>query len=162
LLTALLIALGVVLILAGLVGCLLPILPGPPLSFAGLVALWGARGWEAEEFGPTTVLILGVAAAAVTALDYITPVVGAKKFGASKAGVWGSIGGMIVGMIWFPPFGMLVGAFVGAMLGELFAGKESGEATRAAWGVFVGTMVGIVFKLVVSGVITFYFVSEII
>ncbi len=159
-LTVTLITVGVILILAGLVGCLLPILPGPPLSFAGLIFLWWSKDFEAVTFAETTVIIAGIAAAVTTALDYITPAIGAKKFGASKLGVWGSILGMIIGIIWFPPFGMIAGAFLGAMLGELFAGKEGGAATKAAVGVFLGTLLGAVIKLVASGWITWVFAQE--
>ena len=155
-----LIAVGLILIVAGLAGCVLPILPGPPLSFLGLIAIWAARGWNAEAFGGTGVIVLGAAAAVTTVLDYLTPAWGAKRYGASRKGVWGSILGMIAGMIWFPPFGMILGAFAGAFLGEVLSGKEGTEATRAAWGVFLGTILGIFLKLAASGVITWYFFAE--
>jgi uncharacterized protein YqgC (DUF456 family) len=160
-LTVSLISLGVLFLLAGLAGCVLPILPGPPLSFAGLICLWWARGFAANTFDGTTVIIAAVAAVVTTILDYVTPVLGARKFGASKLGVWGSVIGMIIGIIWFPPFGMLVGAFLGAMMGELFAGKEGGAATKAAIGVFLGTVLGIVIKIVASGWITWVFIREV-
>lgn len=148
-------------LLAGLVGCILPILPGPPLSFVGLICLWWARDFEAATFDETTVIIAAGVAIVSTALDYITPVIGAKKFGASKLGVWGSVIGMIVGIIWFPPFGMILGALLGAMLGELYAGKEGGAATKAAIGVFLGTILGIIIKTVASGWITWVFIKEV-
>jgi uncharacterized protein YqgC (DUF456 family) len=151
---------GGVLLLVGFVGCVAPVLPGPPISFLGILLLYGAGGWRAESFGGTTLVVLGAAAALVTVLDFLTPVWGAKKYGASRAGVWGSVAGMIVGALFFPPFGLIIGAFVGAVAGELMAGKEGNEAARAAWGVFIGTMAGIVLKLVVSGVIAFYYVRE--
>ena len=153
---------GIVLLAAGLVGCVLPILPGPPLSYVGLVLLWGARSWEAHTFGTTTMLLLGGLAIVVTVLDYVAPVIGAQRFGASRAGVWGSVVGMIIGMIFFPPFGMLVGAFLGAVAGEVASGKLGYEALRAAFGVFVGTVAGIVLKLAVSVAIAVYFVIEVV
>lgn len=158
--TLLLIAIGVALLLAGFVGCVLPVLPGPPLSFAGLFLLWWGVGFEAASFGTTTVVVLGVLSVVVTVLDFVVPAMGAKKYGASRAGVWGSVLGMIVGMIFFPPFGMLIGAFLGALAFEAMSGKESAAAMRAAWGVFVGTVVGIVMKLAVSAAITYVFVVE--
>jgi len=151
---------GAVLVVLGLVGCVLPVLPGPPIGFLGIVLLWAGRGWEAESFGPVTVAVLGVSAAVVTVLDYVAPAVGAKRYGASKRGVWGSVIGMLVGMFFLPPFGMLIGAYAGALVGERTAGKRSEEAFRAAWGVFVGTVVGILLKLVVSVTIAVYFVIE--
>ena len=145
---------------AGLVGCVLPVLPGPPLSFLGLLLQWWAAGWEAESYGWITVLVLAVLAALVTALDFIAPVYGAKRYGASKAGLWGSIVGLLIGMIFFPPFGMILGAFLGALGGEWMVGKSDREAMRAAWGVFMGTMVGIVLKLTVSVAILVVFLIE--
>jgi uncharacterized protein YqgC (DUF456 family) len=75
--------------------------------------------------------------------------------------VWGSVLGLLVGMIWFPPFGVIVGTFLGAWVGEVLKGRTNRESLRAAWGVFVGTMLGIVVKLAVSGVIAFYVFREV-
>ncbi len=155
-----LILIGALLVLAGAVGCVLPVLPGPPLSYVGLILLWWARNWQAASFGFTEVVVLGVLAAAVTGLDFVLPVWGAKRYGASKAGLWGSVLGMLAGMIFFPPFGMLAGAFVGALAGEFLVGKREREAAKAAWGVFVGTMAGVGLKLAVSIAIGFVYVVE--
>jgi len=159
-LSAVLIALGIVALLIGFVGCILPVLPGPPIGFLAILLVWAAQDWQAETFGYVTVLVLAGATILVTILDLMAPVIGAKKYGASKSGIWMSILGMLVGMIFFPPLGMLLGAFFGALAGEYMAGKADGEALKAAWGVFVGTMIGIFLKLAVCGVITFYFVRE--
>ena len=83
-------ALGALLLIAGFVGCVMPVLPGPPLSFCGLFLLYGSQGWAATTFGLTTLLILGGAAILVTFLDLVTPIWGAKRFGASRAGILGS------------------------------------------------------------------------
>ena len=97
---------------------------------------------------------MGLLAAGVTALDYLVPAWGAKRAGASRGGTWGAFGGMLAGLIWFPPFG----TFLGAMVGEVLAGRPDSRAVKAAWGVFVGTMLGTVLKLAAAGVITYYFV----
>ncbi len=157
-----LIILGFVLLLTGLVGCVLPVLPGPPISFVGLVLLWWARGWEAESFGWPAVIVLALLSIVVTIVDMVVPVWGAKKYGASKSGIWLSVLGMLVGMIFFPPFGMLIGAFAGALAGELLVGKREGEAAKAAWGVFVGTMAGVGLKLAVSIAICVVYVIELL
>ena len=155
-------SLGIVLLLVGFVGCVLPVLPGPPISFVGLVLLWWGRGWAATTFSPSVVAVLGGLAVLVTIFDFVVPAIGAKKYGASRAGVWGSLVGMLIGIIYFPPFGMLVGAFLGALLFELMVGKESTDALRAAWGVFAGTIAGIAMKLAVSAAIAFVYVRELI
>jgi uncharacterized protein YqgC (DUF456 family) len=158
----LLVVLGALLVVAGVVGCLLPVLPGPPLAFGGLLLLWAERGGEAATFDGGTVLALGLATVGVTLLDLVTPLWGARRYGASRLGVWGSVAGMVVGAFAFPPLGMVLGAFAGAVAGELLDGKAAGPSLRAAWGVFVGTVVGILLKLLVTIAIAFVYVRELL
>ena len=96
----------------------------------------------------------------VSILDYVVPASGAKKYGASKLGMWGSIIGMSLGLFFFPPWGILMGGIVGALVGELVAGKEAGKAFRASWGIFVGYMVSTGLKLAFSGVLLFFYIKE--
>jgi uncharacterized protein YqgC (DUF456 family) len=151
-----LIILGVVSLIIGLIGCIIPGIAGPPFSFLALILLSIAKKWE--PFGVEFLILMAVLTAIVTALDYIVPAVGAKKFGASKAGFWGAVLGLFVGLIWFPPFGMILGAFLGAFVGELAVGKQGHEALKAGVGVFIGVMFGMVLKLILSGIMTFYFI----
>lgn len=153
-----LIILGLLFALIGLVGCILPVIPGPPLSFFALIILSYAKNWE--PFSSTFLIIMAGLTIVVTILDYVVPASGAKKYGASKLGVWGSIIGMLFGLFFFPPWGMLIGALGGALAGELAGGKEGKKALRAGWGVFVGNMVSIGLKLAFSGVILFFYVKE--
>jgi uncharacterized protein len=153
--------LAVLCVLAGLAGCILPALPGPPLSYVGFFIVWAARGFEPRSFGPVTPWVLLGVTVLVTVLDTLAPMLGAKRYGASKWGVWGSVVGLIAGMIWFPPFGMILGTFVGALAGEWLKSRETRRSMRAAWGVFIGTMTGIVLKLVVSGVIAWFVFAEV-
>jgi uncharacterized protein YqgC (DUF456 family) len=150
------IAIGSILMLLGLAGSILPILPGPPLSFIGLFLLALSKHFS-PPLTPTLVIILAVVTILVTVMDYIIPSLGAKRYGASKWGVWGSVLGMVIGMFW-SPFGMLAGAFIGAVVAELLAGKKQWEALRAGWGVVMGTLFATVLRLGVSGVMTYYFV----
>jgi len=159
-LSVLLVILGIVLLAAGLVGCILPILPGPPIAFLALICVSIDQGWQ--TYSALEWAVLGALVILVTILDFLVPMMGAKKYGASRTAIWISVVGMVVGLILFPPFGMLIGAFVGAFLGELMAGKGSAEALRPAWGVFVGTVVGTGLKLAVCGVIAFYFVAALV
>jgi len=154
-----LVIIGFLLIIAGIVGCVLPIIPGPPLSYAGLILLSIARKWEAFSSG--FLVTMGIITLVVTVLDYVMPLLTAKKYGASKFGIWGSVIGMIAGMIFFPPFGLFIGAFLGAVLGELVFSKNKKSSLKAGLGVFIGTILGIVYKLSVSGVIAFYFIRAV-
>jgi uncharacterized protein YqgC (DUF456 family) len=154
-----LIILGLLIAMVGLAGCILPVIPGPPFSFLALIILSWAKDWE--PFSSTFLIIMAGLTILLTILDYVVPVIGAKKYGASKLGLWGSIIGILIGLFFFPPLGMLIGAIVGALAGELIAGKEIKKALRAGWGVFVGNMLVIVLKLAFSGVILFFYAKEI-
>ena len=157
---AVLIVLGFILLAAGIIGCVLPVIPGPPLSYAALILLSIARKWEAVSLA--VLIVLGVCTVVVTVLDYLLPVLISQKKGASKAGTWGSVSGMVAGIVFFPPFGVIIGTFVGAVLGELIFSNKPDSALKAGWGVFLGTMLGIALKLGVSGVIAFYFTRAVL
>lgn len=148
--------LGVVAVGAGFVGCVLPVLPGPPVSFLGLLLVSLAGGWD--TYSTALLIVLAVASIVVTVLDYVLPAVTSKRAGAGKPGVWGSVVGLLVGMIFFPPFGLIIGAFVGAVAAEAIFNRGKSNPWRAGLGVFAGTMLGTLLKLATSGVIAFYFV----
>lgn len=152
-----LLILGSILLIIGLVGCFVPGIAGPPLSFMALIFLSIAKKWE--PFSPNFLILMAALTIIVTGLDYIIPAAGAKKYGASKFGFWGAIIGMLIGIVCFPPFGMIVGAFLGAFFGEMLIGKRSSDALIAGWGVFMGVMLATLLKFVVSGVMTFYFIK---
>jgi len=153
--------LGVILCLAGIVGCVIPALPGPPLNLAALFLLAIARGFQPPLSG-WLLLAMTVLTAVVLVADYLIPIAGAKKYGGSKWGVWGSIIGMILGIATMTPLGMLAGTAAGAVLGEMLGGKRGRDALRAGGGVLIGTFWGIIIKLVASGVITVYFIRGLI
>jgi hypothetical protein len=150
------IVIGSILMLLGLAGSVLPILPGPPLSFVGLFLLALIKHF-APPLTPTLVIILAIVTVLVIVMDYILPLIGAKKYGASKWGVWGSVLGMVIG-IFLSPLSMLLGAFLGAVVAEWLAGKTKGESLRAGWGVMMGTLFATVVRLGVSGIMIYYFV----
>ncbi|UTA68333.1 DUF456 domain-containing protein [Emticicia sp. 21SJ11W-3] len=142
---------AIVCLLIGLAGAVLP-LPGPPLSFAGIVALHFTRF---AQFSENLLWTLGLLTLVVTVLDCYVPVWGTKKFGGSRYGSWGSMLGMLIGLF-FGPFGIFIGAFVGALVGELLAGSTSEQATKAAIGSFIGFLVGIVMKVALCLVMIWY------
>lgn len=147
---------AIICLLVGLAGAVLP-LPGPPLSFVGLLALQFSKF---AQFSENLLWILGIVTLIVTILDYYVPIWGTKKFGGSKYGAWGSTIGLIVGMF-FGPFGIFIGAFLGALVGELIAGSTSQQATKAAFGSFMGFLVGIVMKIALCVVMIWYAGKEI-
>jgi len=153
-----LIILGLLFAFIGLIGCVLPIIPGPPLSFFALIILSYAKNWE--PFSATFLIIMAGLTVLATVVDYVVPAIGARRYGASKLGVWGSIIGMLIGFFVFPPWGMLIGAIIGALAGELAGGKKGKKALRAGWGVFVGNIMGIGLKLAFSGAILFFYIKE--
>jgi hypothetical protein len=152
-----LIVIGSLLQLVGLAGCVLPWLAGPPLNFLGLILLCLAKGWD--TFSPTFLIVMGALTVLTMLLDYVLPMAGAKKYGSSKRGFWGAFFGMVIGVVFFPPFGMIIGAFLGAVLGEITAGKEQAAAMKAGWGVFLGVITALILKLLVSGIMVFFFVK---
>jgi uncharacterized protein YqgC (DUF456 family) len=150
------IVIGSILMLLGLAGGILPILPGPPLSLIGLFLLALIKHFS-PPLTPPLIIILAIVTILVVVMDYILPLLGAKRYGASKWGVWGSIVGMVIG-IFLSPLAMLLGAFIGAVVAEWLAGKTKGESLRAGWGVMMGTLFATIVRLGVSGIMIYYFV----
>lgn len=153
------ITLGVVLTIAGIAGCILPFIPGPPLSYIALLVLLIA---DDQAFTSRFLIIWLLVTLAVTLLDYYVPVWGTKKFGGSRKGVWGATLGLVVGLFFFPPFGMIAGPFLGAFIGELIEGKDTNSALRSGFGSFIGFITGTVMKLAVSLIMAFYFFRAVI
>ncbi len=151
------VALGIVLILVGLIGCIVPVLPGPPISFLALLFLHFSRF---GDFSVTFLLVMAFVVLAVTVLDYVVPVWGTKKTGGSKAGVWGAVLGMLVGIFFFPPLGIIVGPLVGAIAGEAIRGASLNQSFRTGLGSLLGFMLGTGLKLIASMIMTFYFFKE--
>jgi uncharacterized protein len=133
--------LGGICLITGLLGAILP-LPGPPLSFLGLLLLQATSKVAFDEY---SLYVIGFLTVAITVLDYYIPVWGTKKFGGSKWGSYGSAAGLIVGLF-LGPFGMFIGAFAGAFIGEFFNDKNQQKAFKAAIGSFLGLVAGIVLK----------------
>jgi uncharacterized protein YqgC (DUF456 family) len=147
---------GLTCLVIGLAGAVLP-LPGPPLSFGGILLLHYSKF---AEFSQNTIIAFGVITVLITVIDYYIPIWGTKKFGGSK---WGSIGsgiGLLVGMF-LGPFGLFIGAFIGAFIGEYFSSKNHNIAFKAALGSFLGLIAGIVAKTTLCLVMLGYSILEI-
>jgi uncharacterized protein YqgC (DUF456 family) len=145
---------GGLLILIGIVGCFLPILPGPPLAFLGL---WIQQLKEPNPFTAKFLWIWFGITLVVTAIDYWAPVYATKKFGGSKAGIWGCMIGLLLGF-WMGPFGIIIGPLAGAFIGEIMNNQDSSKAMRAALGSFIGFLLSTLLKLIVCVIMFWYWV----
>ena len=147
---------AIFLVIIGIVGCIVPALPGVPLSYLALVLLrFSDKG---DDVSNTLLIVYGVLTVVVTVLDYVIPAWGTKRYGGSKWGVWGSMIGVLVGLF-MGPFGIIIGPFVGAVVFELLGGKPSREAIRAGWGSFIGLLSGTIIKLIICGLIAYHVIS---
>lgn len=154
-----LIVLGAIFIIAGIMGCILPVLPGLPLSYIGIILL---HLTSKVDFSATFLIAWGLVVLAVQILDYYIPIWGTNKFGGGKKGVWGSTIGVVAGMFVFPPWGMILLPFVGAVIGELIDEKNLKAALKAGLGAFSGFVAGTLIKLGVAVILAYYFFYEVI
>ncbi len=148
---------GFILIIVGIVGCIVPMLPGIPLSYLGIILLH-FTSWV--DFSPEFLIVWGVIVIGVQLLDYYVPIWGSKKFGGGTKGAWGSAIGVVAGMFIFPPLGIIIFPFVGAVIGELIDEKEPKAALKAGFGAFIGFVAGTVMKLAVAIILAIYFLKE--
>lgn len=174
-----LIILGAICLLTGLLGCVLPVLPGVPLAYLGLLLLhWTER----VQFSWQFLVVWAVIVVVIQVLDFVIPAWGTKKFGGTKWGVSGSTIGLLVGLF-MGPFGIVIGPFAGAVIGELlyfnrhpqYSSMSSSsvqtdvktqsnfnKALRAGFGSFLGFLTGTLLKCVCCGVMIAYFIMELV
>ncbi|MFY8214989.1 MAG: DUF456 domain-containing protein [Chthoniobacterales bacterium] len=141
------------LMLAGLAGMVLPLIPGAVLIFAGACLNYftvGAVGW-------TTLAVLAVLLILAQALDIVSGSLGAKWFGATRWGAIGCILGAIVGLF-FGIIGIFIGPLIGALAGELLGGRGILPAGKSTWGTFLGTTAGMIGKLLIGVLMITWFV----
>ncbi len=163
----LLVILSILCALVGIAGAILPGLPGTPLSYVALILLHLTRNFS---YSGKFLVIMGILALIITLLDYYIPIVGTRKFGGTKAGVRGSMIGLIVGIFILPflgivigPFGLfgiILGPFVGALIGEKSTGQSDRQATRAAFGSFIGFLAGTLMKVIFGIVVLVYVIKD--
>jgi uncharacterized protein len=140
------------LVVIGLIGTVLPALPGLPLVFAGMLLAAWAGGFE--QVGVATVVVLGLLTLVSLAIDFWATAHGARRVGASRLAVIGAIVGTFAGLL-FVPIGIFVGPFAGALIGELLHGRrlgmaELGQATKVGAGTWLGIVLGVVLKLTLA------------
>ncbi len=136
--------LAALMILVGVAGVILPALPGLPLVFAGMLLAAWAGGFE--RIGPAVLAVLGLLTLLSVAADLLATVVGAKRVGASRKALFGTVVGTFAGLF-FLPVGLLAGPFVGALLGELWHARAWRQAARVGFGTWLGILLGVVLKL---------------
>lgn len=147
--------LGFLFILLGIIGAFLPILPGPIMGWIGLLIL------HFSSIIPMNWTFLGITLAIaifIFAIDYVIPAWGTKRFGGSKYGVWGTMIGLIIGIVFMGPLGIILGPFLGALVGELiYNSKDGSRALKAAFGSFIGFMLSTGLKFITSLVFAYLY-----
>ncbi|MCL2802192.1 MAG: DUF456 domain-containing protein [Treponema sp.] len=149
-----LIILAFVLLICGILGSILPILPGLPLSYIGLLLInWSGFG----SFSTLFLIVFAVIVVVISFMDYFLPSIMAKKFGGSRYASIGSFLGLIIGVFFFAPWGMIIGAFLGAFVGELIHNnKDNEKALKVALGAFLAFIVGTGAKLITACIMLFF------
>lgn len=153
-----LLLLGFLVALFGIIGSFVPVLPGPLTSWVGLLIL------HLTSSVPMNWIFLGITlgiAILIWVIDYFIPAMGTKKFGGSRYGVIGTMIGLLVGLFFFPPFGIIIGPFAGAFIGEMMKdSKDSKKALKAAFGSFIGFLTSTLLKFIAAVIFTGLYISK--
>lgn len=148
-----------VLVLVGLAGSVLPLLPGVPLIFIGILIYGWATHFMLLEVGFIALALVLTILAAV--IDWVAGSLGARRYGASRWGVAGALLGGLVGVVTVGPLGLILGTFIGALLGEVLAGRTTGEAVRAGWGSLLGLVGGTAVRFAIALTLTVMFFMKV-
>lgn len=154
------IVVAVLLLIAGAIGTIAPVIPGLPLSWGGLFILKLLPSTQ-DGISWSTIIILAIITIVITILDNVLPIWGTKKMGGNKQVVWGATIGLLIGFF-LGPWGIIFGPFIGAFLGAMITGNRLKNATKQASGAFGGYLVGLLLKLIVVGFIFFFFLKTLI
>lgn len=143
-LQAVLYVIAALMMVIGVAGVVLPVLPGLPLTFAGmLLAAWAG---DFQQVGWMTLTVLGLLTVLSVLVDFLSTALGAQRVGASRKAIIGSIIGTFAGLL-FLPIGIFVGPFAGALIGEMLHGRELGQATKVGLATWLGLVIGMVLKV---------------
>jgi len=149
-----LVVLAIMMLVVGLLGTVIPVIPGPILSYLGFLVMFFSKR---SDITPKWLWIWAGITVAVTVLDYILPAMLTKKFGGSKAATIGSVAGLFVGVFFFPPWGLILGPFLGAFIGELIHNRQNGKkALIVALGAFLAFIAGTGAKIIVCALMIFH------
>ncbi|MDY2585827.1 DUF456 domain-containing protein [Winogradskyella aquimaris] len=154
-----LVILGIILMILGILGSFLPIIPGPLTSWVGLLALHFTKGVQLSN---TFLVITLLVAIFIYILDYIIPAVGTKRFGGSKEGMIGTTLGLVVGLLTPIPFGIIIGPFLGALVGEMVHRNDINKAMKAAFGSFLGFVASTFLKFITAIIFFGFFIDKLL
>jgi len=146
---------AIIFFLLGIAGTIVPMLPGPPLVWAGMLAYGFIAGFEGLSV--TFFLLQGILVLATVGVDYLTTALGTRYFGGSRLAFWGATLGLILGLILFNLPGLLIGTFTGAIAGELLHENNLRQAVSAGVGAVVGFLGGIPFKIFLEIIMIIWF-----
>jgi len=149
----------IVLFAVGLIGTVLPVIPGTTIILAAAIIHRMMLGAE-KSIGWRSIAILLLLTLATYALDFLSGYLGAKYFGATKWGAFGAVIGALVGIV-FGIIGLFIGPVIGAITGEFIAGKRLIDAGRAGWGSLLGNLGGMIGKLVIALVMITIFLTTV-
>ena len=142
----------------GIAGSFLPLIPGPLTGWTGILLLSLAPSITIQN---QFLIFSFCIALGIFILDNIIPVLGVKKFGGGRASIIGSSIGLLVGILFLGPFGLLVGPFSGALIGELIVNfNDKRGALKAAYGSLIGFFTGIFLKLIVGVAFAFFYIRN--
>lgn len=145
---ALVLIITLIIIVLGIAGTFLPVLPGIPLIFAAIAAYGWYEGFQLVT--PRYLVIMGGLAVLSLFIDYLATYWGAKHFDSSKSGLYGAVLGCVAGLFVFPPLGLLVCPWLGAIIGELIQGNNWDKALRSGTGAVIGLFSGIAAKIIIG------------
>jgi len=154
----LLIVLAGLLLLIGILGSVLPLLPGIPLSYAGILLL---HFTDKVQFSTNFLVFWAVIVFVVQLLDYILPLIATRKFGSSRKALIGSTIGLFAGFF-IGPWGIIIGPLLGTMIAEYIITGNGNRALKATFGSFIGIMAGTISKLIVAGFLIYYYFEALI
>lgn len=150
---------AIVLFIAGLIGTVLPVLPGVILIYLGMLVYGIITGFATLDIYFFIVQLLAMAVIAL--VDFVASGISTKKYGGSKQAAIGATAGTIIGIIFLGPLGIVIGPFAGAVIAEMLMGKEVKQAMHVGFGSLVGVIGGTVFKLIAEVLMIIYFFAKI-
>lgn len=145
----------IILFILGIIGTILPLLPGVSLIWLGMLVYGIITGFQNLTVG--FFILQGIAALLVMSIDYFSTAIGTKRFGGTKTAIWGAALGLLAGIIVLGPFGLIIGPFIGALLGSLLQGIPLEKAILSSFGALIGLLGGMFLKIIIEIIMIYAF-----